>query len=75
MMDRLGNWIAKVAAACGLGDWSLVTPAEAAAVVLAAAVLVYAAAAAVAATLWPGETDPHHIKHRLFDGQGGDDAN
>ncbi len=75
MTDWLGNWLGKVAAACGIGDWSLVAPAEAAAVVLAAAVLVYAAAAAVAATLWPGETDRNHIKHRLFDGPGDDDAN
>lgn len=66
MTDRLSYWFDLLLTACGLdgaGDFSafgILT------VLGAAAVLVYAAYRALTATLWPGETDPYHIKHRVI---------
>jgi len=71
--DRLQYWIDLLVTACGLdgaGEYSL---AGIVTVLTAAAVLVYAAYRALTATLWPGETDPDHIKHRFIrDGEDGD---
>ena len=73
MTDRLQYWIDLFVTACGLesaGEYSVV---GVVAVAAAAAVLVYAAYRALTATLWPGETDPDHIKHHFVrDGEDGD---
>jgi hypothetical protein len=46
------------AGALSLLDWGLVG--------LAAVVVVWAFSAAVRYTLWPGETDPDHVKRRVL---------
>ena len=66
MTDRLSYWFDLLLTACGLdgaGDnllFGLIV------VLTAAVALVYAAYRALTATLWPGETDPYHIKHRVI---------
>ena len=74
LLEQLRHWLDVVATACGLDSASDASVAGLAAVALAGATLVFAAYRAVTATLWPGETDPRHVKHRMLRDEVDDDA-
>lgn len=71
MSDKIQYYIDILLAACGFDGSSGLPWLDVVVVSIAAFIVVYAVYRMIVCSLWPGETDHHHVKYSILDGKDG----